>query len=128
MCEVRCIDADSVERVRPGMPTPVEVAVAAERLRLLGDPTRLGLLSALARADELCVCDLTLLVGAGRETAVSESAVSHALRSLRLAGIVEFRKARTVAYYRLSDPAARQLVSEVFAREQPAGSTTRRSR
>lgn len=114
MCEVRCIDAPTVTRVRAEMPSGAAVALAAERLKLLGDPTRLRLLAALARAEELCVCDLTLIVGAGGGPTVSESAVSHALRGLRLAGMVAYRKQRKVAYYRLADAPTRQLVVDLF--------------
>lgn len=114
MCEVRCIDAPTVTRVRAEMPAPADVALAAERLKLLGDPTRLRLLAALARAAELCVCDLTLIVGAGGAPAVTESAVSHALRGLRLSGLVTYRKAQKIAYYRLADAATRQLVADLF--------------
>lgn len=114
LCEVRCIDAPTVTRVRAEMPPAADVAVAAERLKLLGDPTRLRLLAALARAEELCVCDLTLIVAAGGAPAVSESAVSHALRGLRLSGLVTYRKARKVAYYRLAHVATRQLVADLF--------------
>lgn len=120
MCEVRCIDAPTVTRVRAEMPSGAAVALAAERLKLLGDPTRLRLLAALARAEELCVCDLALIVGAGGGTAVSESAVSHALRGLRLSGMVTYRKAQKIAYYRLTDDATRQLVTDLFGPSSPA--------
>lgn len=119
LCEVRCIDAPTVTRVRAEMPSGGAVALAAERLKLLGDPTRLRLLAALTRAEELCVCDLTLVVGHGGGPAVSESAVSHALRALRLVGAVTFRKQRKVAYYRLADDATRQLVTDLFAAGSP---------
>jgi ArsR family transcriptional regulator, lead/cadmium/zinc/bismuth-responsive transcriptional repressor len=120
LCEIRCIDAPTVTRVRAAMPLPAAVALAAERLRLLGDPTRLRLLAALARADELCVCDLTLIVGSTGGSPVSESAVSHALRGLRLSGMVTYRKERKVAYYRLADAATRQLVTDLFGAAGPA--------
>jgi DNA-binding transcriptional ArsR family regulator len=120
MCEVRCIDAPTVTRVRAEMPAAADVALAAERLKLLGDPTRLRLLAALARAEELCVCDLTLIVGAGGAPTVTESAVSHALRGLRLSGLVTFRKAQKIAYYRLADAATRQLVADLFGIPGPA--------
>jgi ArsR family transcriptional regulator, lead/cadmium/zinc/bismuth-responsive transcriptional repressor len=119
LCEVRCIDAPTVTRVRAEMPSGGAVALAAERLKLLGDPTRLRLLAALARAEELCVCDLTLIVGYGGGPSVSESAVSHALRALRLVGAVTFRKQSKVAYYRLADAATRQLVMDLFAAGSP---------
>ena len=124
MCEVRCIDAPTVARVRAEMPLPAAVALAAERLKLLGDPTRLRLLAALARADELCVCDLTLIAGSGGATAVSESAVSHALRGLRLSGLVTYRKARKIAYYRLADASTRQLVADLFGGPRPSDAST----
>jgi DNA-binding transcriptional ArsR family regulator len=114
MCEVRCIDAPTVKRVRRAMPDSDTVALAAERLKLLGDPTRLRLLAALARAAELCVCDLACILGGGMSGGVSESAVSHALRGLRLAGVVTFRKTQRVAYYRLADTATRQLLHDLF--------------
>ena len=114
MCEVRCIDAPTVNRVCAAMPDGAEVALAAERLKLLGDPTRLRLLAALARARELCVCDLALIAGTGGGPAVSESAVSHALRGLRLAGVVAFRKTQRVAYYRLADATTRELIIDLF--------------
>lgn len=120
LCEVRCIDAPTVTRVRAEMPSGAAVALAAERLKLLGDPTRLRLLAALARAEELCVCDLALIVGSGGGPAISESAVSHALRALRLSGVVTFRKAQKIAYYRLADAAARQLVADLFGDVAPA--------
>ena len=127
LCEVRCIDSATVARVRAEMPHAVDVALAAERLKLLGDPTRLRLLAALARADELCVCDLRLLVGAGGGPAVTESAISHALRGLRLAGMVTYRKDRKIAYYRLADAATRQIVDDLFGAVRASGAELSKS-
>ncbi len=111
MCQVRCIDARTVARVRNEMPGASVVAVASQRLRMLGDPTRLRLLAALARAGELCVCDLAFLVG----TTVSESAVSHALRLLRSDGLVIYRRSGKLAMYRLTDASVQRLVDDLFA-------------
>ncbi len=121
MCEVRCIDPAAVARVRADLPTSTSVERASHRLRLLGDPTRLRLLAALACTEELCVCDLTLLVASAPGPTVSESAVSHALRSLRLAGIVAFRKLRRVAYYRLTDPTVRRMLAHLFEAQASPG-------
>ena len=97
------------------MPQPADVALAAGRLRLLGDPTRLRLLAALARAEQLCVCDLALILGA----AVSQSAVSHSLRALRELGLVTYRRAGKIAYYRLADAATARLVADIFGASEP---------
>jgi DNA-binding transcriptional ArsR family regulator len=66
-------------------------------LGMLADPVRSRILFALAAADELCVGDLALALE------VSDDQVSYALKMLRLAGLVSFRKDGRLACYRLSD-------------------------
>jgi ArsR family transcriptional regulator len=73
---------------------------AAERLarifRSLADPTRLRIVSALARS-ELCVGDLSAVLG------MSVSAVSHQLRLLREMRVVRNRREGKHVYYVLDD-------------------------
>lgn len=95
-CEVNCVHPEAVAQARAAQPGAPDVETASAFLKLVGDPTRLRLLSAL-HARELCVCDLAAVVG------LSESAVSHQLRLLRAGRVVAFRKAGRVAYYRLLD-------------------------
>lgn len=83
---------------------PVEAERAAELFRLLGDPTRVRMLSTLAAADELCVHELAAAVDAG------ETRVSQALRLLRTAGVVRNRRAGRHIYYRLDDDHVRTLL------------------
>src|SRR5215472_18170950 len=66
-------------------------------LGMLADPVRSRILFALSAADELCVGDLALAL------AVTEDQVSYALKMLRLAGLVAFRKDGRMVFYRLSD-------------------------
>ena len=68
----------------------------AEFFRLLGDANRLRILSLLAKQD-LCVCDLATLLE------MSESAVSHQLRTLRSLRLVSYQKQGRKVYYRLLD-------------------------
>lgn len=105
VCEVTCIDGAKVERARRAVPAPATVLTLAETFRVLGDPTRLVIVSALAR-EELCVCDLATLVG------VSQSAVSHSLRALRQLRLVRYRKVGKIAYYTLDDAHVARLVAE----------------
>jgi DNA-binding transcriptional ArsR family regulator len=63
-----------------------DAQMLAERLKLLSDPSRLRMIYALLEAGEICVRDLARLVEA------SESATSHQLRQVRLAGLVRARK------------------------------------
>lgn len=105
-CEVEVIDHVKVERARQALPAPETIATLAETLRALGDRTRLLIVAALAAEDELCVCDLATLVG------VSDSAVSHSLRTLRQLRLVRYRKVGKIAYYALDDAHVAQLVTE----------------
>ena len=68
----------------------------AEFFRLLGDSNRLRILSLLTQ-QELCVCDLAGLLD------MSESAVSHQLRTLRSLRLVGYQKQGRRVYYRLLD-------------------------
>lgn len=68
----------------------------AEFFSLLGDPNRLRILSLLAQ-QELCVCDLAAILK------MSESAVSHQLRTLRTIRIVGYHKVGRKVYYHLCD-------------------------
>lgn len=62
--------------------------------KALADPVRLRLLSMIAAADEACVCDLTVPFD------VSQPTISHHLRVLRDAGLVEAERRGTWVYYR----------------------------
>lgn len=62
--------------------------------KALAHPSRLMMVDALADG-ELCVCELTKLVGADQST------VSKHLAILKQAGIVADRRQRTMTFYRL---------------------------
>jgi ArsR family transcriptional regulator len=66
----------------------------AERFRVLGDPTRLRMLSLLAVRDA-CVCELVELLP------VSQPAVSQHLRRLKQAGLVDDYRHKPWTFYHL---------------------------
>ena len=68
----------------------------AEFFSLLGDPNRLRILSVLAQ-QELCVSDLATALD------MSESAVSHQLRTLRTIRLVSYQKRGRKVFYSLLD-------------------------
>ena len=78
----------------------------AEFFRLLGDPNRLRILSLLAQKD-LCVCDLA------NALQMSDSAVSHQLRTLRSLRLVSYTKRGRKVYYRLLDRHVLELYKSV---------------
>jgi ArsR family transcriptional regulator len=90
-----------------GPDTPVLDPEDAERLatqfRALADPTRVGIVNRLAAAAEVCVCDLTAAFD------LSQPTISHHLRILREAGLVEVTKRGTWSYYRLLPEAVEPL-------------------
>jgi ArsR family transcriptional regulator, arsenate/arsenite/antimonite-responsive transcriptional repressor len=67
----------------------------AARFKALSDPTRLAIVNRLAGSDEVCVCAFVAELG------LSQPTVSHHLRILREAGLVEARRNGTWGYYRL---------------------------
>ena len=75
----------------------------AARFKALADPTRIAIVNRLAGAGEVCVCDLV----SGQR--LSQPTISHHLRILRDAGIVEATKRGTWAYYCLLPEAIEEL-------------------
>jgi ArsR family transcriptional regulator len=67
----------------------------AARFRALADPTRVAIVNRLSGAECVCVCDLT------DTFELSQPTISHHLRILREAGLVEASRRGTWAYYRL---------------------------
>jgi ArsR family transcriptional regulator, arsenate/arsenite/antimonite-responsive transcriptional repressor len=67
----------------------------AAQFKALADPTRVAIVNSLSAADEVCVCNLTATFD------LSQPTISHHLKILRQAGLVESTRRGTWAYYRL---------------------------
>ena len=87
----------------------------AERLatafKVIGDPARLRLLSLIGAADPdtgACVCDLTGPLG------LSQPTISHHLKVLHSAGLLDREKRGTWVYYRLV-PGSLETLREALA-------------
>ena len=72
------------------------VQALADTFRILGDPTRVRIVDALA-SGQLCVHEISEHIG------ISESAVSHQLRLMRSMRIVRGRREGRCVYYTLDD-------------------------
>ncbi|KGN40111.1 transcriptional regulator [Knoellia aerolata DSM 18566] len=74
-----------------------QAETSAVALKAVADPVRLRLLSIIRDSDggEACVCDLTPAVG------LSQPTVSHHLKVLTEAGLIEREKRGTWAWFRL---------------------------
>ncbi len=93
-----------VAAARAGALSEGDAGRLAGLLGLLADPVRSRILFALVAAGELCVGDLALALE------VTEDQVSYAVKMLRPAGLVSFRKDGRVVYYRLSDAFPHRLL------------------
>jgi len=105
-CETDCLHP---EHVSPLLGRVLDYGAAdqvAATFAVLADPTRARILHALTLAEELCVCDLALLLG------ISQSALSHQLRLLRDRRVVARTKRGRVVYYRLADEHVRHVFSD----------------
>ena len=102
----------------PGAP-PLRPSVAetlAARFKALSDPARVAIVNRLAGEEEVCVCDFTLRLQ------LSQPTVSHHLRVLREAGLIEVsRKRGTWVFYRLVPEAVEQLAFALGGAPTPEG-------
>jgi ArsR family transcriptional regulator, lead/cadmium/zinc/bismuth-responsive transcriptional repressor len=87
-------DPINVERASADLLDSNSASALADFFKVMADPTRVRMLSALART-ELCVNDLTMMLS------MEQSAVSHQLRALRRWRLVRSRKAGRQVYYTL---------------------------
>ncbi|MCX4391677.1 MULTISPECIES: metalloregulator ArsR/SmtB family transcription factor [unclassified Streptomyces] len=96
----------------------------AKVFKALGDPVRLRLLSMIASRDggEICVCDLTPAFD------LSQPTISHHLKLLKQAGLIDSERRGTWVYYRLlpesTDRLAAVLTRPTARATEPAGTTS----
>jgi ArsR family transcriptional regulator, lead/cadmium/zinc/bismuth-responsive transcriptional repressor len=105
VCDVRHTSAEVVAPMRRTLVSVPAAEALAATFSVLGDPTRVRLLDALAQ-QEMCVCELAGLVDS------SESAVSHQLRLLRSLRLVRSRRSGRLVFYRLDDEHIRRLLDQ----------------
>lgn len=85
-----------------------EAAATAEVFRALGDPARVRIVNVLATSGEpVCVCNLIDPLG------LSQPTVSHHLRKLADAGLIERAQRGRWAYYSLRPEAVTKLAAVV---------------
>jgi len=117
------VNAERVAAARAGVLSIAEAGRLAGLLGMLADPVRSRILFALSAAEELCVGDLALALE------VTEDQVSYALKMLRLAGLVTFRKDGRMVFYRLSDgfphPLLEHCLRQLLTIASPEGSDAR---
>ncbi len=85
------------------------IVQCAREFNVVGDPTRLKICYLLCRHQELSVGEIAKVVG------VSISAVSHTLKKLQKANIVQNRKRSRAVYYQLKPSPITSIIKERFS-------------
>jgi ArsR family transcriptional regulator, arsenate/arsenite/antimonite-responsive transcriptional repressor len=90
-----------------------ELNALAGQFKALSDPTRLSIVNSLANREECCVCEFEHL-------GLSQPTISHHLKVLREAGLIEVaRKRGTWTFYRLVPAAVESLAFALGGSAKP---------
>lgn len=103
----KCCDDDCMATVAGTEFDEVEIRAQAAALSALGDGIRLKMIKLLSQHEALCVCELQAAFDVGQPT------VSHHLKILREAGLVDVSRRGTWAYYSLRRDAVKGLVQDL---------------
>ena len=105
LCDEFCVHSDKVDNVVSHMPDEDELYDLAELFKVFGDSTRIRILFALYQ-DEICVCDLAETLN------MTQSAVSHQLKILKQAKLVNSRREGKQVYYFLADEHVKTIIAQ----------------
>ena len=95
-CEKTFIHEETVKSVLDKLPKISLLYELADLFKVLGDSTRIRILHVLS-VSEMCVCDIAAILD------ISQSAISHQLRILKIARLVKNRREGKIVYYSLDD-------------------------
>ena len=118
--ELEVIGQDSAACCAPLSTAPLEEAQAADLAKIfkaLGDPVRLRLMSMIAsrgEGGEVCVCELTPAFD------LSQPTISHHLKLLRQAGLLDCERRGTWVYYWLLPGVLDRLAAFLTAPREPS--------
>ena len=104
-CEYMHVHEDIVNQVNQNMPDEEVLYDLAELFTILGDSTRIKILYVLFES-EMCVCDIAQLLG------MTQSAISHQLRSLKQSRLVKARREGKTVFYSLADGHVRTILDQ----------------
>ena len=99
---------NETEQTTFSVPSPGELEQLTELHKAMGDYTRMRILWYLMQKDS-CVSELA------QKMEVTESAISHQLRALRIVRLVQSRKAGKSVIYSLQDEHIRWILEETYA-------------
>lgn len=111
-CTRKNVDIELLRNLQSEILMRPDLDEIAELLSLIGNDTRIKIIYLLDSADELCVCDISDVLG------ISVSAISHQLRKLKDRNLVVSRKDAPTIYYSLSDSPVLHQITDIFRGEK----------
>ncbi|MCQ2502405.1 MAG: metalloregulator ArsR/SmtB family transcription factor [Saccharofermentans sp.] len=98
---------DALSHVKAEMPTDEQLQDLGDLFKVFGDTTRIKIMYALYE-EELCVCAISELLD------MTQSAISHQLKTLKDANLVASRREGKTIYYRLSDEHVISIIAKGY--------------
>ena len=96
-----------LNHIKADMPSDELLQDLGDLFKVFGDTTRIKIMYALYE-DEMCVCAIAELIS------MTQSAVSHQLKSLKAANLVTSRREGKTIYYRLSDDHVKSIIAQGY--------------
>ncbi len=96
-----------LNHVKAELPKDELLQDLGDLFKVFGDTTRIKIMYAL-HEDEMCVCAISELLG------MTQSAVSHQLKTLKTANLVKSRRDGKTIYYSIADDHVRTIIALGF--------------
>ena len=108
ICDYIHIHSEIVAKVKAHIPATEDLQELAGFYKVFSDPTRLKILYVLFQ-EEMCVCDIAMLLG------MTQSAISHQLRTLKQLKLVKNRREGKTVFYSLVDGHIETILAQGMA-------------
>lgn len=104
-CECKHVHTEITKMVEEKMPEEDELYDLADFFKIFADSTRIKMLYVLM-CSEMCVCDLAQTLD------MTQSAISHQLRTLKQMDLVRNRREGKTIFYSLADDHIKSILSQ----------------
>ena len=99
--------SELLQKIKKDMPADELLQDLGDLFKIFGDTTRIKIMYALYEG-EMCVCAISELLN------MTQSAISHQLKTLKDANLVSARRDGKEIYYSLSDEHVKSIIAEGF--------------
>jgi len=108
ICTTSHINEELVKEIKESLPKEEILFDLADFFKVFGDSTRIKIIYLLLKS-EMCVCDIAEILS------MSQSAISHQLRTLRDAKLVKYRKEGKTVFYSLADDHLKNVIEQGYS-------------